>query len=593
MKKACLFLLFFSATYFTLHAQLFREEFDEMNGATSGTANGVNWSVSTAGCNLIAGDFFEVQNNQFQITDTDCTPTASWTTEAIDVSGQSCVAISLDVIDVANEGYENSDLVQLVVRVDGGGDMVLATLQGDELELGGGTTTISNTLSMSGNTNLVVEIRANASATLETLAFDNVEVSPSTDCCPMSSGAMTILGSVNPCGLDGSNEYVVIRNGNNEADIDNCLMIGSAVGLKNAVNAPYDYNHTWNGTAGSGNAGTRPVDATQPCGGGVNCYRFLDNDVAGDQALITTLIADLNDNIAGCDPFLDPGDAVPADALFVVFLGAGDGSGFDNDEGNFDFGYLCSFGEPVYLVFGTGTSNGFFENAVGGTERTYRVSVNGEDANDLDYSVDTDGTADQMTYVVQPDVNPSNYVTNATCPDNTPLPVELTAFYAKTSSNSVTLFWQTETETDNAYFEVERSADGIRFASIGNRKGAGTTVLPQSYRFVDQDPKPGVNYYRLKQVDTDGTFHYYDILSVEFQPKQLVLQLYPSPVSDRLTIQTNAVIQRLQVFDSTGKMCIEKNDVAQQLDVNSLPSGMYLLRVLTPKGQQIKRFIKR
>jgi len=592
MKKACVLLFCFIVISINLHAQLFREEFDETDGATTGMANGVSWSTTTTTCNIIGGDFFEVQGNQFQITDTDCTPTASWTTGSIDVSGQTCVAISLDVIDVAGQGYENEDIIELVARLDGGSDIVLGTLQGDELELGGGSTAISNTLSLLGNSDLVVEIRANASATVETIAFDNVEVSTSTECCPMSSGAMTILGSVNPCGLDGSNEYVVIRNGNNAADIDDCLLIGSAVGLKNTVSTPYNYNHTWNGTAGADNSGTRPVDSAQPCGGGVNCYRLLDNDVPADQSLIASLTTDLNDNIASCNPFVDPGDAIPADALFVVFLGAGDGGGFDDDESNFDFDYLCGFGEPVYLVFGTGTSNGYFENTVAGTERTYRISVNGEDANDLDYAVDTDGAADQMAYVVSPDADPSQYVTNADCPDNTPLPVELTAFYAKPSTTAIKLFWETESELNNAYFEIERSTDGQYFTTIGKQKGAGTTIEPQAYQFVDAQPKIGTNFYRLQQVDTDGAFHYSDILAVAFDPKNEILKVYPSPVTNVLMIQSNTSMQQLQVLDSRGRVVVETTGQVAQVDVSTLPKGLYLLRIKTAKGQQIQRFIK-
>ncbi len=72
----------------------------------------------------------------------------------------------------------------------------------------------------------------------------------------------------------------------------------------------------------------------------------------------------------------------------------------------------------------------------------------------------------------------------------------------------VDLFWITESENNNDYFDVERSIDGIDFKKIGTVKGAGNTDHQTQYFTMDEDPFTGVNYYRLKQVDFNGEFEY-------------------------------------------------------------------------------------
>jgi len=116
---------------------------------------------------------------------------------------------------------------------------------------------------------------------------------------------------------------------------------------------------------------------------------------------------------------------------------------------------------------------------------------------------------------------------------NNPVPVELASFSAQVSQNSVKLGWTTASESNNFGFDIERSFDGDVFSKIGFVQGQGTTVVPQHYVFEDNeiDLADELHYYRLKQIDTDGSFEYSVTIKVELlSPETFALrQNYPNP----------------------------------------------------------------
>lgn len=95
------------------------------------------------------------------------------------------------------------------------------------------------------------------------------------------------------------------------------------------------------------------------------------------------------------------------------------------------------------------------------------------------------------------------------------VPVELAAFSASVSLDGVTLKWTTATELNNLGFAVERREENSQFHEIGFIKGNGTTTNQNSYSFLDKNPFTGTVYYRLKQVDFDGSAHYSNEIMVE------------------------------------------------------------------------------
>ncbi len=114
------------------------------------------------------------------------------------------------------------------------------------------------------------------------------------------------------------------------------------------------------------------------------------------------------------------------------------------------------------------------------------------------------------------------------------LPVKLIDFQVKVNdSNKVDIFWSTATEINNDFFIVERSIDGVSFEKFAIVDGTGNSTTTQYYETSDPNPYAGINYYRLKQVDFDGTTTYSAIRTATINIDGL-LQLYPNPMSNVL-----------------------------------------------------------
>ncbi|MAT39965.1 MAG: hypothetical protein CL946_10220 [Ectothiorhodospiraceae bacterium] len=142
--------------------------------------------------------------------------------------------------------------------------------------------------------------------------------------------------------------------------------------------------------------------------------------------------------------------------------------------------------------------------------------------------------------------------------NGTVTPIELAAFTARVDgNNNVMLTWKTVSETSNAGFEVQRSADGEQFEKIGFVQGNGTTTLPQLYTFTDKIDE--VTYYRLKQIDYDGTYEYSNIIQAQpAVPVRLDLaQNYPNPFSESTSIAftlPSAGDVELAIHDPLGRL---------------------------------------
>ena len=102
---------------------------------------------------------------------------------------------------------------------------------------------------------------------------------------------------------------------------------------------------------------------------------------------------------------------------------------------------------------------------------------------------------------------------NITC--SSVLPIELLYFNGeKKSCNQNVLYWATASEVNNDHFEIERSFDAISFTTIKKILGATNSLEIKQYTYIDSNPELGINYYRLKQVDLDGSYKYTPIIDV-------------------------------------------------------------------------------
>ena len=164
-----------------------------------------------------------------------------------------------------------------------------------------------------------------------------------------------------------------------------------------------------------------------------------------------------------------------------------------------------------------------------------------------------------------------------------PLPVELTAFTAEAAGpDAVRLAWATATEKNSARFDVERSLDGLAFAKIGEAAAAGSSSSARRYAHLDGTAPAGRLYYRLRQVDADGTFSYSPVRMVTLAGSGL-LALVPNPAQAARTLASGLPAgAAVNVFDALGRPVLRTlADVGGQaalvLPAGQAP-GLYLVR---------------
>ncbi len=170
------------------------------------------------------------------------------------------------------------------------------------------------------------------------------------------------------------------------------------------------------------------------------------------------------------------------------------------------------------------------------------------------------------------------------------LPVNLIEFKGKQEQTKNILQWKTTQEQQLARYEIERQTNTGAFVKIGHIQSRGSTLLSQ-YQFIDEQPGRGKHFYRLKMIDTDGSFTYSNIVLLSNKQGGLNYSIFPNPVTEQLFIRFDegeGVAQRYQVqlLSTTYQMVWQKTHGSigsNQLQLTrppGLPKGMYLLRIL-------------
>lgn len=179
------------------------------------------------------------------------------------------------------------------------------------------------------------------------------------------------------------------------------------------------------------------------------------------------------------------------------------------------------------------------------------------------------------------------------------LPIELLYFTATPKEEDVLIEWETVVEVNNDYMAVEHSIDGRNFTEIGKVAGAGSTLEPQYYNFLHTNPVPGINYYRLRQVDFDGKETYHKIVAVQFKTEEQVVLLYPTASREQVNLQVSApieTVQEIRVMDVTGRVIFAKElEIGQshwELPIGNFHPGHYFLQMELNGELVVKRFVK-
>ncbi|BDQ03955.1 T9SS type A sorting domain-containing protein [Ignavibacterium sp.] len=184
------------------------------------------------------------------------------------------------------------------------------------------------------------------------------------------------------------------------------------------------------------------------------------------------------------------------------------------------------------------------------------------------------------------------------------IPVELSSFTASASGNSVTLIWSTATETNNSGFAIERKSDKNEWTTIGFTRGKGTSTEINNYSFTDKGLIPGTYYYRLIQIDFDGTYKYYllnESIEVGVPDEFTLSQNYPNPFNPSTTIEFSLPKDakvKLVIYNSIGEevATLVNNQLSAgyykyNWNASDLTSGIYYYKLISDDGFLVKKMM--
>ena len=183
-------------------------------------------------------------------------------------------------------------------------------------------------------------------------------------------------------------------------------------------------------------------------------------------------------------------------------------------------------------------------------------------------------------------------------------PVELSAFTSSVIKNNVKLNWSTENEQNNSGFEIEKKSANTGWIKTGFLTGNGTTNTTQHYSFEDKNLSTGNYKYRLKQIDFNGNFEYYDLSNeviIGVPVKFDLSQNYPNPFNPATSINYELPITNyvtLSVYDINGRevtKLVNTMQTAGYYSVNfngvNLASGMYFYVLKTGEFTATKKMM--
>ena len=182
-----------------------------------------------------------------------------------------------------------------------------------------------------------------------------------------------------------------------------------------------------------------------------------------------------------------------------------------------------------------------------------------------------------------------------------PLPVELLSFDVKEKNNSVDISWTTASEKNCDFFTVEKSLDETSFESAMSVHGAGTSSVQHAYAVTDHEPYNGISYYRLKQVDFNGSSSYSNFVQVEFNAGENVLNVYPAVSSGDFTVSYSGkkdteVLLRIQNMLGqelySEKFITGSRSLVQPINFSGrFPAGIYLVTASGDESIHAQRII--
>ena len=177
------------------------------------------------------------------------------------------------------------------------------------------------------------------------------------------------------------------------------------------------------------------------------------------------------------------------------------------------------------------------------------------------------------------------------------LPVDLISFTGKNRGAENVLLWRTATETNLAYYSVERSNDGRTFQAIGKIVPAtANSETEKQYTYSDSNPWKGINYYRLKIMDVDGQYEYSKTIVIFVEDVKNTISLFPNPTTDFIEVKgVNADNITIHLMDAIGRtISVSALPENNQINASQIPVGTYYAEILVNGNRvAVKQFVKK
>ena len=167
------------------------------------------------------------------------------------------------------------------------------------------------------------------------------------------------------------------------------------------------------------------------------------------------------------------------------------------------------------------------------------------------------------------------------------VPLKFISFTVQKCNNGqVCLNWKTANEQNVSHFEIERSEDGIHFIRIGNIAAQNQTTA--NYSFTDQmvNTLASKYYYRVKQIDGDGKWSYTTTQLITMD-KNALMAVYPNPAKNQIAITNGQEVKMMRLFSTAGKLIKEQTAGQPQMNIQELPIGVYLLKILLKSNETL------
>ena len=216
--------------------------------------------------------------------------------------------------------------------------------------------------------------------------------------------------------------------------------------------------------------------------------------------------------------------------------------------------------------------------------------------------INNKGNVNNNGTIISPDCDQVTGGTG-TCSE-TPLPVELLHFNARSNDQYIELYWSTASELNNDLFTLERSKNGKDFERLTMVDGNGTTSEISNYTYTDDNPYLGLSYYRLSQTDHDGTTEIFPVISELFKGGTNKLSIVPNPITENgFRLKSSGLekqeVVKLKITDLQGKSVEERqlvSDAFGNLDqeillIKRLKKGTYIVELVTKSNTQYQKII--